>query len=136
MVINVQQQGYDIVHLRKKLFRKYGEKYFINFKDCSQFKFLNEQPLTVHQKKAMIHRLNKMLSKAQIPYGLNTEGSHNCESFVKYIKKGTVEKSTEVANFEKKFGYSGKFVIFMIDHIMILTNGIGFLLCYFISKGK
>lgn len=102
MVINVQQQGYDIVHLRKKLFRKYGEIYFINFQNCSQFKFLNEQPLTVHQKKAMIHRLNKMLSKAQIPYGLNTEGSHNCESFVKYIKKRHGRKIHRSCKFRKK----------------------------------
>lgn len=77
-----------------------------------------------------------MLLKVQIFYGLNIEGLYNCEFFVKYIKKGMVEKFIEVVNFEKKFGYFGKFVIFMIDYIMILINGIGFLLCYFISKGK
>lgn len=131
IIINVKENGVYFFHLNKRMFKKSGEMLFIKFDDCTNFKFLQDKPLTESEQKAMLCRLKKILLQRHIPYGLDTEGSHNCETLVIYIKKGTIVKSTEVLNFINKFGYMGTFLVFLFDKIMIVTNAIGYLQCYF-----
>lgn len=134
MVLNVEENGFYYFHLKKKFFRKYGEIVFIKFENCTNFKFFQDIPLTDSEQKEMLCRLKKILLQRQIPYGLDTKGSHNCETLVIYLKKGKLIKSTEVINFINKFGYLGTFLVFLFDKIMIVTNAIGYIQCYFFFK--
>lgn len=118
------------------MFKKCGQILFIKFENATKFHFIDNYPLSDKKKEEMLYRLRDVLSQNHIPYGLNVEGSHNCETLVIYIKYDQLNKSNEVLNFQKKFGYFGTFFIKIFNKIMKFTNTIGYLKGVFEKKNR
>lgn len=80
--------------------------------------------------------MEDVLSKKHIPYGLKYKDTYNCESLVSYIKTGQKNISSQVFNFENKFGKIGSFIVSNFDKVMIVTNKLGYIKCYFDNEKK
>lgn len=140
MIFDLNENYIKYIHLRKFIFKKKLEMLDISYNDIS--KHLNFRHgiylINMHyeyDKKEMDCRVHYFLSKNQIPYGLKSSYSFNCESFVYYILLGIRLESREVKRFEERFGKLGKFLIFIIDKVVICTNFIGEIE-YFLKKEK
>lgn len=143
IVTNIKDYGFEILHLKKGIFIKYAERVFINFNHNKnnyifnfdrgvEFIFNN---LTEIEIKYLYCRMEELLLQPHIPYGLKSKHAYNCESLALYALKG--EKiSYQVLNFQKKFGIIGYVAVSTFDKVMIITNIIGFIICYFENKNK
>lgn len=144
IVTDIKENGIEIFHLNKEILNKYGTKVFVAFSTGNDkifnfdrgVKFFPGDPLTEDQIKYMRCRMEDVLSKKHIPYGLKYKDTYNCESLVSYIKTGQKNISSQVFNFENKFGKIGSFIVSNFDKVMIVTNKLGYIKCYFDNEKK
>lgn len=135
IIIDVNEYGVEIFHLYKGIFIRQGQQIFIKFStgndDIFNFhrgvKFILDDPLNEHEIEAMRYRLKKICSKNHIPYGLKAKDTFNCENLVLHIKTGKKPLSSEVLNFENKFGKRGAVAVSCFDKVMFVTNKLGYI---------
>lgn len=145
IVTNIKEDGFEVCHLRKGLFIKYAEQVFISFSDntCSinvfnftRVKIFFCEKLSEKEIKNLHCRMEKLLQKPHIPYGLYYKKTLNCESLAFYIKTGKKTTSNQVKDFINKYGIIGHVAVTTFDMVMIITNKIGGILSYFKNKEK
>lgn len=143
MILNVDTDQIIYIHLKKYIFRKKCEIVDISLKDISKnFNFRNG--IFIHlivsddqlMKKHLFSRIQIILLRNQIPYGIKSKYSFNCESLIYYLLFGTRIESVEVRRFEAKFGRIGSFLIFLYDQLLIYTNFIGEIHFFFTNESS
>lgn len=139
MVTNIKEDGVEVLHMKKGVFTNSAERKYINFSapknDIFNFDrgvvFFESESLNENDLINMRCRTEEVLKKKFIAYGLRLNFAYNCETFIIYVKTGEKIISTQVINFEKKYLFIGSILILLFDCIMIVTNTIGFIKCYF-----
>lgn len=129
------ENGVEIFHLNKGFFVKSAEKIFIPFSDNKNnifhfhrgVNFLISEPLDQDDLIEMSCRMEEVLSKPHIPYGLRLPQTFNCDNLIIYVKKGEKTISPQVLNFENKYIHIGPIVVFIFDMFIKITNKIGFI---------
>lgn len=130
MIYEVYDYGIKFIHLKKSFFIKRGEIVdvpFTKLESYLKFNYFVYIHLTLDKLdiNAMYNRINYLLKKNHINYGLNSKFTFNCESFIYYLLFGIIKQSSEVKKIEEKNGTFGLVTIRVLDNIFNITNFIG-----------
>lgn len=144
IIINIKENGVEVLHLKKGFFIKNAEKVSISFLTNNNnyfnfnrgIKIILGKKLKIHEIESLHSRMEKLLLQPQIPYGLYNKNALNCESLAFYVKNGHKTTSYQVINFINKYGFFGNVAVSLFDKVMIITNKIGFFLSYIKNKKK
>lgn len=132
MIYEVYDYGIKFIHLKKNFFNKRGELVDVPFTKIDKYlKF--KYGVFIHisvdtcniNMKAILSRIDYLLNKNHINYGLKNKFTFNCENFIYYILFGIRINSFEVKKFEERYGKFGLVVIFLLDQIFNITNYVG-----------
>lgn len=132
MIESIYDESFNIIHLERNVTRaccKIIKIYFSalkqnvnrNYKMFSNGVILcRNDYLNEDEVKAMHDRVKEYLSKPFIPYYIKLNKGFNCETFLEFLRSGKKKPSSEVQNFEEKYGKLVIYPIYFIDRALFL----------------